>query len=89
MSQELVTKKVDKQNIHETTDFELRFLGLDLDYYKRRISPEQLRLLMEMLVFILRRKILIRRICDREPEYQIRKLGYNHRKENKTCSADT
>ena len=49
MSQELVTKKVDKQNIHETTDFELRFLGLDLDYYKQHIPPEQFRLLMEIV----------------------------------------
>ena len=49
MSQELVTKKVDKQNIHETTDFELRFIGLDLDHYKRCIPPEQLRLLMEIV----------------------------------------
>ncbi len=50
MSQEVVTKKVDKQNIHETTDFEeLRFIGLDLDYYKKRVSPEQLCLLMEIV----------------------------------------
>ncbi len=49
MNQETVTKEMAEQNIHETTDFELRFIGLDLDYYKRRIPPEQLRLLMEIV----------------------------------------
>jgi len=35
-----------KKNI---TDFELRFGGIDLDYYRQRIPSEQFQLLMEIV----------------------------------------
>jgi len=36
-------------NIHRTTDFQLRFAELDLDYYRQLIPPKQFQLLMNFI----------------------------------------
>jgi len=37
------------ENIPETTTPDLRFAGLDLEYYKSCISPDQFQLLMKII----------------------------------------
>jgi hypothetical protein len=55
MSRRTTKKEIDEQkpsetsilDAHEIIDSESRFAGLDLDYYRERIPPEQFRLLLE------------------------------------------
>lgn len=46
MSQETVKEKMD-EDVYRNTESELRAAGIDVDYYKQRIPPEQFRRLME------------------------------------------
>lgn len=48
MSQKISQKKID-EDIYRNTESELRAAGIDVDYYKQRIPPEQFRRLMEFI----------------------------------------
>ena len=48
MSQKISEEKMD-EDVYKNKEFELRAAGIDVDYYKQRIPPEQFRRLMEFI----------------------------------------
>lgn len=50
MSQKISKEKIG-EDIYRNTESELRAAGIDVDYYKQRIPPEQFRRLMEFLSY--------------------------------------